>query len=66
MSRSSAALLIGLVGFAGYAVIALVLADYVLNMHWTVQVIYFAVAGIAWAWPAKWLIYWSANKKRDW
>ncbi len=62
MSRPTAALLIGLVGFAGYVVLVLLLGDFVLRLHWTVQLIYFALAGCIWAWPAKRLIYWGAGR----
>ena len=62
MSRAPAALLIGLVGFAAYLAVVLALSDFVLRMHWTVQLIYFALAGVVWAWPAMRLIYWSGGK----
>lgn len=62
MSRSTLALLIGLVGFAVYALVVLALGDLVLNWHWSIQMIYFALAGTIWAWPAKRLIYWGAGK----
>lgn len=62
MSRSTAAMLIGLVGIAGYVVLVLVLGDYALQWHWSLQLLYFGVAGIVWVWPAKWLIYWAAGK----
>lgn len=62
MSRSRAALLIGLVGFTSYVLLVLTLGDLVLRMHWIVQLVYFAVAGTIWVWPAKRLIYWGAGK----
>lgn len=62
MSRSTAALLIGLVGIAGYVLLVLILGDFILDQHWTLQLLYFGVAGIVWVWPAKRLIYWGAGK----
>jgi hypothetical protein len=62
MSRPLAAMLIGLVGIAAYVILVMILADLVLKLHWTVQFLYFAAAGVIWVWPAKRLIYWSAGK----
>ena len=39
----------------------IMLADYVLGTHWTVEFVYFALAGIVWVWPAKALIIWAAR-----
>jgi hypothetical protein len=61
MSRSTIALLAGLAGFIAYVVVVLLLADHVLGLHWTVQFVFFAVAGIAWVWPAKRLIVWAVR-----
>jgi hypothetical protein len=62
MSRSTIALLIGLVGIAGYLILVLALGDFALEWHWIWQLLYFGLAGIVWVWPAKWLIYWGAGK----
>jgi len=62
MSRTLTALLIGLVGFTVYVGLALFLGDFVLRLHWTIQFLYFALVGVIWAWPARWLIYWSARR----
>ncbi len=61
MSRSTIALLAGLAGFIAYVVVVLLLADHVLGLHWMVQFVFFAVAGIAWVWPAKRLIVWAVR-----
>jgi hypothetical protein len=61
MSRSTIALLAGLAGFIAYVVVVLLLADHVLGLHWTAQFVFFAVAGIAWVWPAKRLIVWAVR-----
>jgi hypothetical protein len=63
MSRIPLAVLIFLVGFAGYVGAAVALADHVLGLHWTVQALYFVVAGVAWAWPARALMFWAARAR---
>jgi len=64
MSRIPVAAVLGLVGFVLYVVLVMVLADQVLRLHWLVQALYFVVAGIAWAWPARALMVWAARGPR--
>ncbi len=59
MSRSSIAVLIGLFGFVAYVLVVLALADHVRGLHWTLEFVFFAVAGVAWVWPARRLIVWA-------
>jgi hypothetical protein len=61
MPRILIASVVGLLGFFLYVVVVLKLADEVLGMHWAVQVPFFVLAGILWAWPAKWLMFWGAK-----
>ena len=61
MSRTPLAVLIFLVGFVAYVGAAVVLADHVLVLHWTVQALYFVVVGVAWAWPTRALMFWAAR-----
>ncbi len=63
MSRTTLALLGGLLGFLLYVMVVVALADHVLELHWLVQLVYFIIAGIAWAWPAKWLMFWAARPR---
>ena len=63
MLRIPLAVLIFLVGFAAYVGAAVALADHVLGLHWTVQALYFVVAGVAWAWPARALMFWAARAR---
>ncbi|MGI9127278.1 MAG: DUF2842 domain-containing protein [Roseomonas sp.] len=51
----------GIIGFLAYVATVIVLADHVLGTHWTVEFVYFTLAGIAWVWPAKALIIWAAR-----
>ncbi|WP_198371343.1 DUF2842 domain-containing protein [Roseomonas rosulenta] len=61
MSRSALATIVGIVGFLAYVVVVLLLADHVRALHWTLEFLFFAVAGIAWVWPAKRLIAWAVR-----
>jgi hypothetical protein len=61
MSKSMLASIIGIVGFLLYVAGVILLADHVLGTHWTVEFVYFALAGILWVWPAKALIIWAAR-----
>ncbi len=62
MTRVQIAVPLGLLGFAAYIVAVMNLADWVLGLHLVVQLLFFAVLGVAWAWPAHKLILWAAHK----
>ena len=53
--------IIGIIGFLLYVAGVILLADHVLGTHWTLEFVYFALAGIAWVWPARALIIWAAR-----
>ncbi len=59
MSRPVIALILGLLGFFAYVALVLALSDWLTGMHWAVQLVFFAIAGIAWVWPAKRLMFWA-------
>ena len=61
MSRPAMATLIGIAGFLAYVVVVLLVADHVRALHWTIELVFFAVAGIAWVWPAKRLMMWAVR-----
>ncbi len=61
MSRIAVAGIAGILGFLLYVGVVVAMADHVLPLHWLVQLLYFVVVGIAWAWPAKWLMVWGAG-----
>ncbi|MDO9707532.1 DUF2842 domain-containing protein [Paracraurococcus lichenis] len=63
MSRIAIAVPLGLLGFCLYIVLVLTAADRVLQWHWLLQLPFFAIAGIVWAWPAKWLMAWAAGPR---
>jgi len=62
MPRILVATLLGLAFFFFYVVVALVLADLIGTMQWAIQFIYFAVAGILWVFPIRWLMLWAARR----
>ena len=64
MSRTTLAVPFGLFGFAAYVAVVVALADHVMQLHWMVQAAFFLVAGIVWAWPAKWLMFWAAGQRQ--
>ncbi|MCU0886630.1 MAG: DUF2842 domain-containing protein [Rubritepida sp.] len=64
MSRPTLAFLIGMVGFAAYIWIVVILGDFVLQTHWLIQLVYYATAGVVWVFPAKRLILWGAGGRR--
>jgi thiol:disulfide interchange protein len=63
MSRIAIAVPVGLIAFLAYVGLVLMVADHVLGWHWALQAPFFLVAGIAWAFPAKWLMFWAAGQR---
>lgn len=61
MSRTAIATLAGIAGFLAYVVIVILVADWFRHLHWTVEMLFFAIAGIAWVWPAKRLMIWAVR-----
>jgi hypothetical protein len=61
MSRPTLAALAGIAGFVLYVMVVLLAADHVRSLHWTLELMFFAVAGIAWVWPAKRLMAWATR-----
>ena len=63
MSRIAIAAPLGVLAFLLYVGVVVAVADHVLQWHWLLQVPFFVVAGLAWAWPAKWLMFWAAGQR---
>jgi hypothetical protein len=59
-TRIGLALAVGLFGFLLYLGGVMALADLALTLHWTVQALFFVLAGVAWVWPARRLMRWAA------
>ena len=62
MSRTLPAILVGLLGLALYVGAVVALADRVIGTHWLVEALYYLVAGVAWAFPIRWLMGWAARR----
>jgi hypothetical protein len=63
MSRSTLALLIGVVGFLVYILVVTALGDFLVTAHWALQLVYYLVAGMIWIIPARRLIVWGVQGK---
>ena len=61
MSRTLFSLLVGLLGLALYVGGVVALADRVIGTHWTLEALYYLVAGIAWVLPANLLMLWTVR-----
>jgi hypothetical protein len=57
------ATLLGLGFFFFYLVAVLALVDLIGPMHWAIQFIYFALSGIMWVFPIRWLMLWAAGRR---
>ncbi|MBS7813139.1 DUF2842 domain-containing protein [Roseococcus pinisoli] len=64
MSRGKIALLAGIVGFIVYIAVVVAVGDFFVNLHWTIQVVYYALTGFIWVFPAIRLIKWGARAPR--
>jgi hypothetical protein len=45
-------------GLALYALVMTVVALWLLPDHWAVEAVFYALAGVAWIFPAAWLTRW--------
>ena len=61
MSRGTIAAIGGIAAFAIYIWLVLELAMVVSGLHWTVDAVFFALAGIVWAFPAARLVRWVVD-----
>jgi len=64
MSRTPLALLIAFVGLSVYLGVVLWVGDWVQTLHWALQVPFYVIAGFAWVFPIKALIFWAARVQR--
>lgn len=55
-SRRVLGLFIIMAGLALYCILVMRLAVLILPIHWLVDLIFYAVAGIAWIFPAYWIM----------
>lgn len=63
MSRPSIATIAGLLFVFFYIAAAITLPDWIGRMNWAAEALYWAVAGIVWVFPIRWLMLWSVHKR---
>jgi hypothetical protein len=63
MSRTPIAVLAIIAVVIGWISAATILGDYVRPLHWSIQALYYPVAGFAWVFPVRWLMLWAAHKR---
>jgi len=63
MSRSTIASLAGILFVLIYIVVVITLPDYFTRLHWTLEALYWLIAGIVWVFPVRWLMLWSVHKR---
>ena len=63
MSRPTLATLAGLLFVALYIAAAVALPVVFGRLHWVLEALYWAVAGIVWVFPVRWLMLWSVHKR---
>lgn len=64
MSRGTIAAMGGIAAFALYLWLVLELAMVVSGLHWALEALFYAVAGIVWAFPAARLVRWVVAGQR--
>jgi hypothetical protein len=62
MPRAAIATLAGIAGLIAYTVVVLIIGDHVQTLHWAIQAVFFAVAGLVWVLPVRSLMYWAVRK----
>ncbi len=63
MSRVSRAVFGGVVFIIVYTIVVISIPDHVGRMHWALELIYWAIAGVVWVFPIRWLMLWSVHKR---
>ncbi|MFZ6761549.1 DUF2842 domain-containing protein [Roseomonas sp. KE0001] len=62
MPRILLATLLGLAGLLLYLGLVLWLGDRVQRLHWTLQLVFYVLAGFVWVFPIRRLMFWAARK----
>ena len=63
MSRTMIAFIAGVIFVAAYMVAAVVLPEHLPRLHWSLEALYWCVAGILWVFPVRWLMLWAAGRR---
>jgi hypothetical protein len=64
MSRTLPAVLLGLLFLLLYLGLVLWIGDWVQTLHWTLQVPFYVLGGLAWVGPIRALMFWAAGVRR--
>ncbi len=62
MSKGMIAAIAGLLFVAVYVVATVTFYGMIPRLHWTLEALYWGVAGIVWVFPVTRLMYWAAGK----
>ena len=63
MSRARIAAIAGVLFVLAYMVAVVTLPDLFPRLHWSLEAIYWLVAGAVWVFPVRWLMLWSVGKR---
>ena len=63
MSRPTIAAFAGISFVIAYMAAAITLPDLLGRMHWTLEAVYWLIAGVVWVLPVRWLMLWSVYKR---
>ncbi len=63
MSRGPIATIAALAFVTAYVAAAITLPDHMGRLHWSLEALYWLVAGVVWVFPVRWLMYWAAGKR---
>ena len=63
MSRARIAAIAGVLFVLAYMVAVVTLPDLFPRLHWSLEAIYWLVAGVVWVFPVRWLMLWSVHKR---
>lgn len=63
MSRTPIATVAGLAFVGLYIAAAVALPELLPRVPWYVETLYWAIAGVAWVFPVRWLMLWAAGRR---
>ena len=52
-------------GLAIYAIVVVLLGSVFIPRHWAPELLYYIIAGVAWAYPTKYLIAWMHKEPQS-
>ena len=63
MSRTPIATLAGIVFVLAFIVVAVAVREAFGRVPWPIEALYWAVAGLLWVLPVRWLMLWAVGKR---